>query len=241
MAEINPRDVAAYSNSDIVVSEWSSHSLITISAESNPQSTVIPQELSIKGLTRPSKVTVNKNDELIVLDNGTVKIFHRNYQLLHQFNPGSNPSCIAVDDNNLIAVGYRGNDEISLHNPDGSLLRRLLAPWIGDYLTMYNHCLIYTTCDNRGLVCVDYHGASVFSADMQEYGLPTDVCCDSDGSIYVAVFRQLVPGHILHYSPDGKYIGCIIKDCINPCGLTVTPAGDLVVATGKSVQIYQHE
>ncbi|XP_071804393.1 uncharacterized protein [Asterias amurensis] len=244
MVKINrARDVAAYSYSDIVVADWNYTSLIKIPAESNPQSYVVSQELSIQGLTRPGRVTVNTNDELIVLDDETVKIFNRIYQLLHQFNPGSEPSCIAVDDNNLIAVGYYDKAEIFLHKPHGSLIRTLPAPGIGGYLTTYKQRLIYTNWNDNKLVSVTYNGEMVFSVDINQPGWPQGVCCDKDGSIYVAVQRGLFssPGDIHHYSPDGKYIGCIIKDCDSPCGITFTPAGDLVVATEKSVQIYQHE
>ncbi|XP_071803853.1 uncharacterized protein [Asterias amurensis] len=243
MVSMHPIDVAAYSNSDIVAAYSNYTKLIKIPAESNPQSSVIPQELSIQGLTRPISVAVNKNDELIVLDNETVKIFNRNYQLLHQFNPVSEPSCIAVDDNNLIAVGYRTKAEISLHKPDGSLIRTLPAPGIGGYLTTYKQRLIYTNRKDSKLVSVTYNGGMVFSVDINQSGWPRGVCCDKDGSIYVAVWRATYPssGDIHHYSPDGKYIGCIIKDCDSPHGITFRPAGDLVVATDKSVQIYQHE
>ncbi|XP_071803973.1 uncharacterized protein [Asterias amurensis] len=245
MVEISARDVAAYSNSDIVVADWNNTSLITIPAESNPQSYVVSQKLSIQGITKPISLAVNKNDELIVLYDETVKIFSRNYQLLHQFNPGSKPSCIAVDDNNLIAVGYLVNGKISLHKPDGSLIRRLSAPRIGGYLTNHQQQLIYTTTNRKvnKLVSVTYYGGMVFSVDINQSGWPYGVCCDKDGSIYVAVQRDPFSssGNIHHYSPDGKYIGCIIKDCACPLGLTFAPAGDLVVATNSSVQIYQHE
>ncbi|XP_071804463.1 uncharacterized protein [Asterias amurensis] len=243
MVEIRAEDVAAYSNSDIVALDQYTRSLITIPAESNPQSTVNPQELTIQGLTTPSRVTVNKNDELIVLDDETVKIFSRNYQLLHQFNPGSEPSCIAVDDNNLIAVGSRTKADLSLLKPDGSLIRRLPAPGIGGYLTTHKQQLIYTNWRDEKLVSVTCNGGMVFSVDINQCGWPQGVCCDKDGSIYVAVRRGQYssPGEIHHYSPDGKYIGCIIKDCDYPYGITFTPAGDLVVATDNSIQIYQHE
>ncbi|XP_071804532.1 uncharacterized protein [Asterias amurensis] len=229
--------VAAYSNSDLVAIQLYNGSLIKIPVERNPQ------ELTIQGLTTPSRVAVNKNDELIVLDYTEVKIFNRNDRLLHQFNPGSRPSCIAVGDNNLIAVGYRTKAEISLHKPDGSLIRTLPAPGIDEYLTTYKQRLIYTNSnDGRKLVSVTYNGEMVFSVDINQPGWPQGVCCDKDGSIYVTVRRGQYSssGDIHHYSPDGKYIGCIIKHCDDPFGLTFTPAGDLVVATYKSVQIYQH-
>ncbi|XP_033640978.1 tripartite motif-containing protein 2-like [Asterias rubens] len=237
------RDVAAYSNSDIVVAIWKNTSWITIPAESNPQSYVVSQELSIEVFTKFTSMAVNKNDELIVLDTEPVKIFNRNYQLLHQFNPGSEPSCIAVDDNNLIVVGHHTKAEISLHTPDGYVIGTLPAPGIGGYLTTYKQRLIYTNWNDKKLVSVTYNGEMVFSVDINQSGCPLGVCCDKDGSIYVAVWRGPLssPGDIHHYSPDGKYIGCIIKDCAALNGLTFTPAGDLVVATLNSVQIYRHE
>ncbi|XP_071804521.1 uncharacterized protein [Asterias amurensis] len=243
MVEIRAKDVAAYSNSDIVALHQYTRSLITIPAESNPQSTVNPQELTIQGLTTQSRVAVNKNDELIVLDYTEVKIFNRNDRLLHQFNPGSVQTCIAVDDNNLIAVGYHRKAEISLHKPDGSHIRTLPAPGIGCYLTTYKQRLIYTNWNDKKLVSVTYDGETVFSVDINQPWRPRGVCCDKDGGIYVAVQRGLYPplGDIYHYSPDGKCIGCIIKDCYDTKGITFTPAGDLVVATDKSVKIYQHE
>ncbi|XP_038054139.1 protein PML-like [Patiria miniata] len=206
----------------------------------------VPQRLYINGLTENvTCIAVSKDDNLRVLTGPVVKVFNKQHQLLHQFTPGigsdSQPTCLALDDSNLIAVGYAGKNEISLHNPDGSLIRRLPAPMIRGNLTMYNHHLIYTNLPKKRLVCVDYYGASVSSVDMssnmQWGGHPTGVCCDSDGSIYVAV-EGYPTGDILHYSPDGKYIECVIKGCSNPYGITFTSGGDLVVAAGESVKVY---
>ncbi len=244
-------DVSAYSNSDIVLLHGNCVSVITISADmakGNPQPTVIPQELPIKGLTGPSRVTVNKNDELIVLDNGTVKIFNRNYQPIQLFNLGSTPSCITVDDNNLIAVGYKHKAKISLHKPDGTLIRTLPAPEIGTcrFLTTYKQRLIYTKWNARKLVSVDYNGKVGFSVGINQYGWPRGVCCDKDGSIYLFVAVWKGPffsslGAIHHYSPDGEYIGCIIKECANsPNGVAVTLAGDLAVAAHNSGEIHHN-
>ena len=93
------------------------------------------------------------------------------------------------------------------------------------------------------LVSVDYNGVMVFSVDIhgdKKYSWgPKGVCCDRDGSIYVALCDMFhSSGDIQRFSPDGKYIECVIKDCSNPGGITFTPGGDLVVAACKSVQIY---
>ena len=145
-----------------------------------------------------------------------------------------------MDDYHLIAVGYAEKKEISLHNPDGSLIRTLPAPGIGNYLTLCKQRFIYTDYRSNKLVSVDYNGDMVFSVDITSDRKsscgPFGVCCDRDGSIYVAVCEQ--SGDIQRFSPDGKYIECVIKDCSHPYGITFTPGGDLVVAACKSVQIY---
>ncbi|XP_038053729.1 tripartite motif-containing protein 42-like [Patiria miniata] len=239
------RHVSALSDNNIVLTNLN-NTLFTVSL-TNSQHTPspIPQRLQINGLTNLRCIAVSKDDKLLALDIPVVKVFNKQHQLLHQFTPGrgsdSIPTCLAVDDSNLIAVGYEGKKEISLHNPDGSLIRRLPAPLIHYHLTMHNHRLIYTTGLNKRLVCVDFYGASVFSVDMtsnmQRGRCPTGVCCDSDGSIYVAV-DGFPTGDILHYSPDGKKIGCVIKGCGYPWSITFTSGGDLVVAAGESVQVY---
>ncbi|XP_033628096.1 uncharacterized protein LOC117290684 [Asterias rubens] len=238
--------VASYCNSDIVC-DIKSNTLITISADSIGKSKVISKELSIKGLTDPIRVAVNKNDKLIVVDDTAVKIFNRKYKRLHQFallvgQPFDLPPSIAVDDNNLIAVGYH-QIQIDLHRQDGSFFRTLLAPGIGQYLSIHKQHLIYIkTRAKKKLVSIDYDGNVVFSVDINQSWWYRGLCCDKDGSIYVAVWDgESSSGDIHHYSPDGEYIGCIIKGCTYPHGITFTPAGDLVVATQESVQIYCHD
>ncbi len=242
--ELSPHDIAAYSNNDIVVSDGEELRLVAISAESNFQSD--PQELPIKCLTEPSKVTVNTDDDLIVLDGETVKIFSRNRQLLHQFTANSNSSQIAVDDNNIIAIIAEDHRaEIFLYKPDGSFINKLPAPGIGEHLTIYKQQLIYTNLMDRKLVSLDYNGKVIFSVDINQSGRPYGVCCDKDGSIYVVVRKKVLfspsCADIDHYSPDGKYVESIVKECTKPRCITFTPAGDLVVATNQSVQIYQKQ
>ncbi|XP_033644828.1 uncharacterized protein LOC117304461 [Asterias rubens] len=242
-------DVASYHNSTIVVCDFKRRSLIKISADSIAQSKVLPKELSIKGLINPSRVTVNKNDELIVVDNTEVKIFNGNYRCIHQFRV-NRPSCIAVDENNLIAVVSWRNSEISLHEPDGSLIRKLPAPGIGRHFTIHKQQIIYlyTNMGVVKLVALDYFGGTVFSVNTRlphrslPVGGPNGVCCDEkDGRIYIAVCeRGTSYGEIQHYSPKGNFIGCIMK-WTRPNCIILTPAGDLVMATDDSVKIYYNK
>ncbi|XP_033645110.1 E3 ubiquitin-protein ligase TRIM71-like [Asterias rubens] len=236
--QFSPCDIAVHSNSDIVVADFESTGLIVILAGS----TTTPQQTtSIKDLYYPSRVTVNKNDELVGVDHEAIKIFNRKYQLLHQFQGVSRwPSCIAVDKNNMIAIGYTSST-ICLHRPDGSLITTLLAPGIGQYLTFHKDQIIYTKWDDKKIVSVDYNGGIIFSVDINQSRWPRGVCCDEKGNIYVAVgYARLTPtlGEIQQYSPDGTYIGPIIKlpDC--PYGIKLTASGDLVVTTEESVCIY---
>ncbi|XP_038054654.1 E3 ubiquitin-protein ligase TRIM56-like [Patiria miniata] len=193
---------AAQANNSKEVTQ-TEHKLEEVKQLKNQASCYEILELQQKLLHNLNESTVSKDDELLALDGRVVKVFNKQHQLLHQFTPGrgsdSQPACLAVDDSNLIAVGYEAF--------------------------------------NTRLVCVDYYGDSVFSVDMQEEGHPNGVCCDSDGSIYVAVDGDPT-GDVLHYSPDGKYIGCVIKECDYPRGITFTSGGDLVVAAQRSVQVY---
>ncbi|XP_071789064.1 uncharacterized protein [Asterias amurensis] len=236
-------DAASYCNSDVVVCNYNG-TLIKVFASSN-QSKVIPKELSIAGLNNPSRVTVNKKDELIVVDNTAVRIFNRKYIGLHQFthmHPFFQPSCIAVDDDNLISVGYEFQGEINQHKSDGSLIRTLPAPGINNNLTVHKRQLIYTKTKNgKQIVSIDYNGGIVFSVDINQSTWPCGLCSDKDGSIFVAVFDKSSSSKIQHYSHDGEYMGCIIKGCARPNALTITPAGDLVVASGESIQVYCHD
>ncbi|XP_038055949.1 tripartite motif-containing protein 45-like [Patiria miniata] len=58
---------------------------------------------------KATALAINKDDQLLILDNPAVKIFNKEYQLLHQFLPGKEagvdgtPTCLAVDSSNLIA------------------------------------------------------------------------------------------------------------------------------------------
>ena len=66
------------------------------------------------------------------------------------------------------------------------------------------------------------------------HGALNGVCCDRDDSIHVAVSQYITSsGDIQRFSPDGKYIECVIKDCSDPFGITFTPGGDLVVAARR--------
>ncbi|XP_038059501.1 E3 ubiquitin-protein ligase TRIM33-like [Patiria miniata] len=250
----NVDGIAAFSNNEIVAIDIGHEKLITF-LTSDKQSDIISQELQLAGLTNPTHVSVNRDDEIIVLDKPSVKIFKKGYQpCLHQFRPGeetgSTPTCLAVDDGDIIAVGYEEEEEISLHKRDGSLIRRIPAPKIESELIIYKQQLFYTcNGDNneRLLSSVDSYGHMDFSVDIpsniQGKWYANGLCCDKNGNIYVAVrgwhFVHDKQGEIHHFSRDGQYIGRVISECGCPGDITCTPAGDkLVLATLESVQVY---
>ncbi|XP_033628102.1 E3 ubiquitin-protein ligase TRIM33-like [Asterias rubens] len=240
------KSVAAFSDNEIVVLDTTHNALFSLKpqlAADKSQSTHCLQRLKVTGLTKPTALTVDNNDHLYVVDNREVKVFNRKYMLHHQFQLSGrklSPSCLAVDENNLIAVGY-SQGLISLYNPDGSLIRTFSTPVKVDYLTLYNERIIFnSSTDDPDLHLVDYQGGKVFSVDIDQSEGSFGLCCGKDGSIFVAQYNGTTQNNrICQYSPDGKYIGCVIEDCGNAYDITFTPSGNLVVAAYTSVKIYQ--
>ncbi|XP_022108464.1 RING finger protein 207-like isoform X2 [Acanthaster planci] len=239
--------VAVFSNNEVVIVNLSCDNLISFLPKS-PQSPAVSEEIEIDGLHNPRRVAVTKDDELIVMAGPIIKTFERDYTPLNRFKPGRNskryPSCLAVDDNNLIAVGYEKNEQIFLHNWDGTFIKKLSAPGIGDYLATYKQHLIYTDRDMHKLKSIDYYGRVVFSTDIHvtdsEDSSAAGVCCDKDGNIYVAIQMFSESDEIHQFSPDGQYIGRVIKGFDHVRGITLAPNGDLVVAEETSVVVCRH-
>ena len=246
------QSVAKFSNNHIVAVDTAHNQLITFS----PNSVDTLTKLNFNGLANPIHVVVNKDDHVIVIDKKRttfVKTFSKKQKFMWQFTPGreinNDPTCLAVDENNLIAVGYMCREEITLHNPDGSFIRKLLAPGITEYLTMHNQRLIYTNSEKSRLISVTYNGSVIFTVDLidsadQEKLKPTGVLCAWDGSIYVAVCKpSIIPvsSEIQQFSSDGKYIGYNAIGFRNMYGMTSTSNGDLVVAAEDCFEIYEQE
>ncbi|XP_022086396.1 uncharacterized protein LOC110976965 [Acanthaster planci] len=236
--------VTAFANEEIVTVKKDLKHLVTYISESNPQSR---NWVNNPDITDPCQLVVNRLNQLVILDGPAVKTFNRvsmgRYQLLHQFQPGTNshsqPTCLAVDDDNLIAVGYKAKGEISLHNPDGTLIRRLPAPMIEDHLAISRKQLMYTNYDMCTLVSKNYSGDTEYVKDV---GSPRSVCCDSQGNIYVASHLPYSAGkaNIKAFSHDGKFLGCAIQECTYPYSMTITPKGDLVLGGWDLLEIYHH-
>ncbi|XP_071789581.1 uncharacterized protein [Asterias amurensis] len=239
------RFVAAFSDNEIVVLDTEHNALFALKSQlaaNKSQSTHCPQRLKVKGLTKPTALTVDNNDHLYVIDNLEVKVFNRKYEPFHQFQLDVRvdfpPSCLAVDEINLIAVGYSKGQKISLYTPNGYLMRTFSTPAEVDYLTFYKQWILHSSTEDNYLHSVDYQGGKVFSVDTDQSERSFGLCCDKDGSIFVAQYDGCLHNRICQYSPDGKYIGCVIEDCGDAFDITFTPSGNLVEAADESVNIY---
>ncbi|XP_071788564.1 uncharacterized protein [Asterias amurensis] len=183
--EIDAGLISSYSTGDIIT--VGSKSRINILRQNGKEINRISQFLC-KDLSSPTAMAVDSEDHLIVLDNSDVKTLNKEFQLLHQFTPGkesdSEPTCLAVDENNLIAVGYKDMGEVSLHNPDGSIIRTLSAPGIDKKMAMSNQRIIYA--DNSKLICIDMHGNKIIERSVELYRGESTVVgliCDKAGGI----------------------------------------------------------
>ncbi|XP_022086165.1 E3 ubiquitin-protein ligase TRIM33-like isoform X1 [Acanthaster planci] len=256
--------VAVFSDNEIVTVEsklgyLKCKQLVSYLPTNNSTSSFISKMLQIQDIANPIKIAVNRLDHLIVLDGSPVnmvKTFSREYQLLHRFQLAVEsisyipvgPTCLAVDDDNLIAVGYMAKGEISLHNPDGTLIRRLPAPMTEDQLVMSNKQIIYWSTDHSTciLVSTDYHGNTVFEVDNSN---PRSVCCDMQGNIYMYISsdykKSTWQGRLLRwgrrnihqYNAEGKYTRGIIKEDMDVTAMTCTTRGDLLLG-GTSLKLY---
>ncbi|XP_022101960.1 uncharacterized protein LOC110985320 [Acanthaster planci] len=239
--------VAAFAKDKIVAVDFGQRELISFSPNCNSPTPNIPQKLSLPDSIKASNVAGNKNDFLVILDGLSVKVFDKHCQLLHQFTPSvgkdSTRSCLIVDDDNVIAVGYRYKEQLSFHTLDGSHIKTIQTPMIWNYLTVCQQRLIYTNYKRKKLLVVSYNGVLVISLDIigdfQGQWGPTGVCCDSEGSIYVAVETGGTFAEIRKYSADAAYLGCVTIDCRLPRGITFTTGGELVIAAKHSVKIFR--
>ncbi|XP_022108460.1 E3 ubiquitin-protein ligase TRIM36-like isoform X2 [Acanthaster planci] len=241
--------VAVFSNYEVVIVDLECKNLISY-FQKTPQSPATSKELEIHGLHNPKCVAVNTADQLIVLADSTVHIFSREYKPLCNFKTGTckwpamNPTCLAVDKDEVIAVGYETEAGTSVHSKNGCFLGWVSTPGIGHYLTTYKESLVYSNSKDRKLTLEKYKFASGhgFSGELgshapQNYDL-CGVCCDCNGTTFVAISTDET-GEIHQYSPDCRYLGCVIKGCKNVRGIALTPKGDLIAAAGNWILVYR--
>ncbi len=241
----NVNCVGVFSNNIVVALDYGLKTLATFFPTTNTSKRrfqVALQNVPFKGLT------VTRNDKLIaLLENNSVNVYGDD--LCVKFTAGTrlniNPIGIAVSKDSTIAVSY-DTGKISLHKPDGFFIKILKAPGVGRYLTFYNNQVIYTMHRHpfQRLISIDCStGKKVFIVDIKDDDdknnprfEPTGLCCDLDGSIYVA--SQKSTGKIRHFSPTGQNLELALKGCGRAQNIAITPGGELVVATGNRVKIY---
>ncbi|XP_033627536.1 E3 ubiquitin-protein ligase TRIM33-like [Asterias rubens] len=238
---VNACYVGVFANNKIVASDYDNNTIVTFFPlrKGKRQFQVALNYVRFHGLI------VNRNDKLIALANTSVNVYGDD--LCVKFTPGTKlnikPVGIAVSKDNIIAVSYEGTGKISLHKLDGTFIKILTAKGVHRYLTFHNNNVIYTRTKpcSQSLVSIDCStGKKVFTVDIDDNDNsntdPTGVCCDNDGSIYVASHRHT--GEIHHFGPMGEHMGLAIKGCGKARNILITPGDELVVAAGDTINVY---
>ncbi|XP_071787249.1 uncharacterized protein [Asterias amurensis] len=250
---IDARDVACFSNGDIVVTDAVMQKLSTFTSKGSYKSTGVQSRTEDDKLKQPFGVTVTSDDLLLVTDGQNVKVYDRELRYIRQFRPSQNQvegksesllRGIAVDNKDRIAVADCKRKLISLHTMDGSIISTIHRGDIRSYCQLSvssKERLIFTRYDKMKLVCVDFMGNEVFNIRPSIDGKPVNpngVCCDDAGDIYVSVYcGGWGTNEIHHYDASGEHIGCVARGLDRPLGMTFTPTGDLIVAETYSVKI----
>ncbi|XP_038052384.1 tripartite motif-containing protein 3-like [Patiria miniata] len=244
------RGVACFSNGDIVVCD-TDLKRVSLFASNGRYKTLIAQGAGINQLECPFGVAVNREDLLFVTDKQKVKVFDTELKFVREFTllvddaeglAESDLSGIAVD-KQRVAVADWGRKAFSVHNSDGLLIGCTSNIMIRFYIAMSNtERLVVPNYVEKRLLCVDFKGNEVFNVTPLLNGKParpTGVLCDDDGSIYVALHSGFGVNEVQHYDSKGAFIATVAKGLYSPRGMAFTPAGDVIVADGHSVKIFQ--
>ncbi|XP_033631916.1 tripartite motif-containing protein 2-like [Asterias rubens] len=246
------RDVACFSNGDIVFTDTARRLLSTFTSKGSYKSTGVQSGTEDGKLKQPFGVTVTSDDLLLVTDGQDVKVYDRELRYIRQFRPSQNQvegqsesllHGIAVDKKDRIAVADCKGKVISLHNMDGFIISTIYHDDISSDCYLFvssKERLIFTNYQKMKLVCVDFMGNEVFNISTSIDGKPAKpygVYCDDAGDIYVSVYCWGING-IHHYDASGEHIGCVARGLYIPRGMAFTPTGDLIVADSHSVKVW---
>ncbi|XP_071787106.1 uncharacterized protein [Asterias amurensis] len=250
------RDVACFSNGDIVVIDSARCLLSTFTSKGSYKSTGGRSGTEDGKLKQPFGVTVTSDDLLLVTDGQDVQVYDRELRYIRQFRPSQNQvegqsesllRGIAVDNKDRIAVADCKRKVISLHNMDGSIISTIHHDDISSdcYISVSSkERLVFTHFGKMNLVCVDFIGNEVFNISTSIDGklaYPYGVCCDDAGDIFVSVYcGGWGINEIHHYDASGEHIGCVARGLYAPLDMTFTPTGDLIVADRHSVKVLHH-
>ncbi|XP_071787267.1 uncharacterized protein [Asterias amurensis] len=246
------RDVACFSNGNVVVIDSTRCLLSTFTSKGSYKSTGVQSGTEDGKLKQPFGVTVTSDDLVLVTDGQDVKVYDRELRYIRQFRPSQNQvegqsksllRGISVDKKDRIAVADCKRKVISLHNMDGSIISTIHHDDISSYYQLSvssKERLIFTDYGNKKLVCVDFMGNEVFNISTSIDGRPVHfygVCCDGAGDIYVSGYCRGFDSGIHHYDASGEHIGCVARGLNYYQGMKFTPTGDLIVADSHSVKI----
>ncbi|XP_038052633.1 tripartite motif-containing protein 3-like [Patiria miniata] len=241
-----PAGVACLTNGDIAVTDMEKWKLMVFTSTGEYKKNVGGEQLNYPGF-----VAVTTGGLLLVADKKYVKVLDSSLSVIRQFatspddaDDKTDLSGITVDKENRIAVADSKRTIISLHHLDGSLIRTIPNDMVAGGLAIgIGERLIFTNINESKLICITYTGDEVFNVDTLLGGEPVwpfGVCCDDAGDIYVSVgVEEFDSCEVHHYSPEGVFIGRVASGLNGPFSLTFTPSGDLVVADGVSVKIFQ--
>ncbi|XP_033631652.1 uncharacterized protein LOC117293432 [Asterias rubens] len=247
------RDVACFSNGDIVVTDTARRLLSTFTSKGSYKSSGGQSGTEDGKLIQPFGVTVTSDDLLLVTDGQDVKVYDRELRYIRQFRPSQNQvegqsksllRGISVDNKDRIAVADCKRKVISLHNMDGSIISTIHHDDISSdcFLSIRSkERLVFTHFGKMNLVCVDFFGNEVFNISTSINGKsvkPYGVCCDDAGDIFLSVYcGGWGINEIHHYEASGEHIGCVARGLYAPLDMTFTPTGDLIVADRHSVKV----
>ncbi|XP_038058536.1 tripartite motif-containing protein 45-like [Patiria miniata] len=246
--ELNGSSIATFSSGNIAMTCGTRG--LTFLGLNDQEEYTIHESKDTHLLKSPTDMAVTMDDVLFVANyNGVINIFNKGYQFIQQFNAceeshiNATPVCLAVDDSELLAVGYKGMDRISLHTLDGSLIRTVHAPMIANHLVISNKRLTYTNSDKKKLMSLDYHGNSIFTVDSFQNSAPRGLCCDKAGDFIVIAYcrRKGLNNSVyqIHrYSAEGRYIDTLVKDVGNRTRIANISDGKIVVTGDSQTQIY---
>ncbi|XP_071808188.1 uncharacterized protein [Asterias amurensis] len=247
------KDVACFSNGDIVVTDTGRMLISTFTSTGIYKSTGVQSGTEDGKLSQPFDVAVTSDDLLLVTDEQDVKVCDRELRYIRQFRPSQNQvegksesllRGVAVDHKDRIAVADCNRKVISLHNMDGSIISTIHHDdiSINCFLSVCSkERLVFTNYEKMKLVCVDFMGNEVFNISTSIGGKsvkPLGVCCDDAGDIYVSDHSgDRGTCEIHQYDTSGEHIGCVARGLYNPLGMTFTLTSDLIVADLYSVKV----
>ena len=191
-------------------------------------------------LTNPLDVDATSDGKLIISDNGKVKVFSQagRYERSWPIDVVANSITTTPDD--MIVIGSRSKNVITVHQSDGELIRTHQADCKNIEDIASNGKQIAFTTGSKGKVCViDFvTGQTLWTVDMV---MPLGICYEyNSGTLLVAGGSKTQKQHVIqqYCSTTAGLISRISSGLYNPYVMCVTHDSKLVVADKTTVKIY---